>query len=212
MVFAGDGGHEDVPPSPDTESGVVTSLTRAPGSVVQGGEVVGSLQLDDASHAHPLTCFSLPLPCLLPHPPRHVQQRARESLRSLIACLDGYWTTRDQVNNALKTLLAAVKEPALAFADFEDVLSTIENKLPEEMKKELHQAMEDHSSFPADPLRQVIRKYTLCDASLQMTVSPLMEMINRNANLPGSFIVDCFFSLLERFLGGRNAHGREDRR
>ena len=182
------------------ESGVVTSLTRAPGSVVQGGEVVGSLQLDDASHAHPLTCFSLPLPCLLPHPPRHVQQRARESLRSLIACLDGYWTTRDQANNALKTLLAAVKEPALAFADFEDILSTIENKLPEEMKKELHQAMEDHSSFPADPLRQVIRKYTLCDASLQMTVSPLMEMINRNANLPGSFIVDCFFSLLERFL------------
>ena len=79
------------------------------------------------------------------------------------------------------------------------------------MKKELHQAMEDHSSFPADPLRQVIRKYTLCDASLQMTVSPLMEMINRNANLPGSFIVDCFFSLLERFLeDGPPREGKTD--
>ena len=182
------------------ESGKVTHLTRSPGSMVQGGEIVGSLQLDDASHAHPLECFSLPLPCLLSHPPRHVQQRVRESLRSLIACLDGYWTKSDQANIALKTLLAAVKEPALAFADFDDVLSTMEAKLTEEMKRDLYQVMEDHSAFPADKLKQVVRKHTMHDSSLQVTVSPLMEVINRYDNPPGSFIVDCLFSLLDRFL------------
>lgn len=159
-----------------------------------------------------LRVFPLPLPCLLPHPPRHVQQRARESLRSLIACLDGYWTTRDQVNNALKTLLAAVKEPALAFADFEDVLSTIENKLPEEMKKELHQAMEDHSSFPrgsataGDSKVHPVRRFSSDDRFTphgddQSQCQPPREFHRRLFLFPPGEVP-----------GGRNAHGREDRR
>lgn len=126
------------------ESCTVVKIVKAAGSVVQSGDILGYVQLDDPSKVRRAESFSERLPALSVQKniqvrrPHHNMKMALSMIQSFI---NGYWVSVDQVHYCLTTFREAVLDPALPFYEYLDVLSTIEACLPEEMKTELNSVL-----------------------------------------------------------------------
>ena len=210
------------------ESCVITKLVKAAGSVVQSGDILGYVQLDDPTKVRKAVIFTEQLPPLSIQ--KSVQiKRPHHSIKIAISMLqsfiNGYWVPLDQIDDCLKTFQEAVRDPTLPFYEYLDVISTMEACLPEEMKIELNSVLFKSSTnehketqsieqeeenellfkdeFPARQLRQVLNKYVMLAknrAELQQIVSPLYDVVTKYSNGLDGFAISTLFQLLDSFM------------
>ena len=194
------------------EAGILIQIDRAAGSVVQAGDVLGHVQLDDSSRVRRAEMFQTALPALSVtinvsvKRPHHVVRGCMLRLQAFIA---GYWVPPDQVDFCLDALLEAVKDPSLPFYEYLDVLSTVEASLPESLKQDLERVLfTQHGSdqfpdqFPARAIRQILNQHVMLAKNrtdLQQRTAPLYEVVQKYSGSLSSFAISCLFQLLDSF-------------
>lgn len=212
------------------EAGVIAQLVKAVGSVVQNGDVLGYMRIDDLSKVQRAQQFTSPLPdyesasksVTLPH---HTMTLCLTLLQSF---LNGYWIPEDQVNACLDTILSVVRDPSLPFYEYLDVLSTMEANLPDALKQELNDALfvqepsadsprsvkqEEKSpfrqGFPAKKIRQILSKHLMLAkkrVDLAQIVSPLYEVLSKYKNGLAGYAISVLFQLLEWYTTNQHAY------
>ena len=175
------------------EAGVITRLVKAVGSVVQNGDALGYMKIDDLSKVKKAERFTSALPKEeSADETAHPQFTIANALTILHSFLSGYWIAEGQARQCLDAILTATQDASLPFYEYMDVLSTMESVLPEDLKQQLNDVLFAESGaavenkteeqvvesvlgaeeaqpfsqqFPARRIRQVLTEYLLRSAN-----------------------------------------------
>lgn len=175
------------------EAGVITRLVKAVGSVVQNGDALGYMKIDDLSKVKKAERFTSTLPKEeSADETAHPQFTIANALTILHSFLSGYWIAEGQARQCLDSILTATQDASLPFYEYMDVLSTMESVLPEDLKQQLNDVLFAESGanvenkteeqvvesvlgaeeaqpfsqqFPARRIRQVLTEYLLRSAN-----------------------------------------------
>ena len=210
------------------ESCTITSLVKSAGSVVQSGDILGYVKLDDPSKVRRADVFTAKLPTFEVSSTAQVKRPhhlIKIAINLMEAFINGYWVPLNQIDNSLDSFLEAVHDPSLPFYEYLDVLSTMEACLPDSLKEELNavlfqQTLSETSprstsqeenqtiqsfreEFPAKQIRQVLNKYVMLAKNrteLQQIVSPLYEVVGKYGNGLEGYAISILFHLLDVYI------------
>ncbi|KAI9011227.1 acetyl-CoA carboxylase [Gaertneriomyces semiglobifer] len=171
-----------------TESGQVR-FAKPAGSLLQTGDVIGNLVLDDPSRVKRAAIFDGQLPML--GPAQVVGDKAHQRYQQVSDIvnwiLDGYEYHGD-IHSLVRTLLELLREPELPFLEFSKALSALAGRIPGKLDAALHEQLECSRSnggdFPAAMLQSCIDETKDCmsaeDAlTFTSTIIPVQEVLDR---------------------------------
>jgi biotin carboxylase/acetyl-CoA carboxylase carboxyltransferase component/biotin carboxyl carrier protein len=166
------------------ESGRIAHVKPA-GSVLEAGQLIGTMSLDNPQMVQRAEVFSGSLPVMgdpapLGSKPNLVLQAGLEKLNNL---LSGFQLGPGVVSSVLKDIMVALRSPELPLFQFKDKLSNIEARIPEELKKRLEAIADGYANactasrfswepiqdFPAIELQSAIenqKRDPKCDRSV----------------------------------------------
>ncbi|KAJ3053083.1 acetyl-coenzyme-A carboxylase [Rhizophlyctis rosea] len=171
-----------------TESGAV-KFTLPAGSVLNTGDVVGNLQLDDPSRVKRATIFDGEFPTF--GPPQvtgeKIHQKYEEVKHNVDSILDGYEYT-GEILTLVRQLVDFLRDADLPFFEFSQVLSSVAGRIPGKLDAALHSELdhfrEAHEPFPAEILQQHIAsaKSSISSDELGPLITnlvPIQQVIDR---------------------------------
>ncbi|RKO91753.1 acetyl-CoA carboxylase [Blyttiomyces helicus] len=174
-----------------TESGTVR-FAVPPGSVLQTGDVCGTLVLDDPSKVQKATLFKGELPAIGPaqvvgEKPHQQFQHVKHAIENI---LDGYHST-GVAFAIVRRLIELLRDPLLPQHEVSQILSSLTGRIPFSLDAALRAELDSLSTsapdFPAATLLSHIEatRTTLPPdalAAFQTHVTPLLEAISRYAD------------------------------
>ena len=214
------------------ESCTITSIVKSPGSVVQSGDILGYVKLDDPSKVRRAEVFTSKLPVLEVTSSVQVK-RPHHLIKSVLnlmeAFINGYWVPLNQIDSCLDSFLEAVHDSSLPFYEYLDILSTMEACLPDALKEELNTVLfqENRSDssprstsqeevslsfrevFPAKQIRQVLNKHVMLAKNrgeLQQIVAPLYEVVGKYGNGLEGYSISTLFHLLDVYIANERSY------
>ncbi|XP_074643040.1 acetyl-CoA carboxylase-like isoform X2 [Tubulanus polymorphus] len=183
------------------ESGCVHYVKR-PGAVLDAGNIVARLQLDDPSRVKQAKIFSGELPKLmgpsiLGDKLHQVFQAQRTALENILAgyCLpEPHFTKHCQ--NTVDKLMKSLKDPSLPLLELQELISMISGRVPSQVEKSIRQLMASYHSnitsvlcqFPSQQIASVIDTYaaTLTKRAERdvffMTTQGIVQLVQRYRN------------------------------
>ena len=129
------------------EDGVITQLHKAVGSVINQGDILCSVKINDESKIKKIEVYKDPLPSLPASPiirnlKPHMQ--IKEYTNLLESCIDGYYVPRSLYGDAVKYIYESKNTGSIILNEFADIFSTIESKIPEPLKLKVHEFLEPY--------------------------------------------------------------------
>ncbi|KAJ3042399.1 acetyl-coenzyme-A carboxylase [Rhizophlyctis rosea] len=171
-----------------TESGLV-KFTLPAGSVLNTGDVVGNLQLDDPSRVKRATLFDGEFPAFgAPQVQgEKIHQKYEQVKQKIDSILDGY-EYNGEIFVLIRQLVDLLRDPELPYLEFSQVLSSVAGRIPGKLDAALHSELdhfrEAHDAFPAEILQQHIQscKSSVSPdelAALSGHLIPIQQVIDR---------------------------------
>ncbi|KND02645.1 uncharacterized protein SPPG_01732 [Spizellomyces punctatus DAOM BR117] len=192
-----------------SESGLIR-FTMPAGSVLQSGDVIGTLVLDDPSRVKRATLFDGEFPAY--GPPQVVgekpHQRYEQVKQTVDSILDGYEYHGD-INALVRTLLELLREPELPFLELSQVLSSLAGRIPSKLDAAIHQELDkfrQHGEpFSPEVFQQLIASAKQAmsrddAAAFTVLIAPVQEVIDRYARGLKSHERDVLADLLDRYV------------
>ncbi|KAJ3296515.1 acetyl-coenzyme-A carboxylase [Borealophlyctis nickersoniae] len=191
-----------------SESGMVHFKLPA-GSIVQSGDVIGSLTLDDPSRVKRATLFDGEFPAY--GPPQVGGEKPHQKFEQvklvIDSILDGY-EYHGEMFPLVRSLIELLRDPELPFHELFQVLSSMAGRIPAKLDSDLHAELdkfrESHCPFPAEALQKHIseaKRSMPADeaAALTTTLAPVQHVIDRYAHGLKHWERVVFVELLERY-------------
>ena len=184
-----------------TENGCVHFVKR-PGAVLDAGNIVARLDLDDPSRVQQAELFTGKLPTLqnpLNHGERlhQVFQRTRTELENLLAGYvlpDPFFT--DRVKKSVETLMKCLRDPSLPLLEMQELISMISGRVPSHVEKSIKKLLQTYNSnitsvlcqYPSQQIANVIDGHaaTLTKKTERenffMTTQGIVQLVQRYRN------------------------------
>jgi acetyl-CoA carboxylase / biotin carboxylase 1 len=191
------------------EDGVVQFL-KQPGAVLEGGDILGILALDDPSRVKTAETFTGHLPDL--GPPQVVGNKPPQKFALNTGILQNILMGFDNqviMASTLKELVQVLRDPELPFGEWSARSSALHTRTPPKLDAVLVQTVERahsrHSEFPAKQLQRTINKYiedqmTATEgAALHATLAPLEDVCARYADGLKAHEFAVFVGLLDQY-------------
>ncbi|KAL5009691.1 hypothetical protein ScPMuIL_011996 [Solemya velum] len=184
-----------------TENGCVHYVKR-PGAVLEAGNIVAHLQLDDPSRVQQAQKFEGSLPVLL-NPPTHgdklhqVFQRTRIHLDNILA---GYVLPepyfRARLSDLVDKLMLCLRDSSLPLLELRDLISMISGRIPSRVEKAIRKLITSYSSnitsvlcqFPSQQIAAVIDGHAATltrrpeRENFFMTTQGIVQLVQRYRN------------------------------
>eukprot|EP00457_Paulinella_chromatophora_P000115 gb/GEZN01000115.1/.p1 GENE.gb/GEZN01000115.1/~~gb/GEZN01000115.1/.p1 ORF type:complete len:2290 (+),score=335.54 gb/GEZN01000115.1/:133-6870(+) len=203
---------------PAPEAGYV-KLLKPPGAIINPGELLASMRLDNPGAVKKATLFTDSLPDFKPpHPePRNVSIALRQDLKPLQMLLNGYRLGPGLMQAALDKVLTALRDPMLPMAEFQTVISSLAGRLSEHLYDTLSKLAELYAQrsthkfywekpqpFPVQDMIQAIDDASskldpAQQAVLEAHVTPLRIMLKQYSDGNHTRAVEVITELLETF-------------
>ena len=208
-----------------TEAGVI-NFEIQPGTVLQGGEILATLRLDNPNAVKKSTPFTGTLPDY--KPPRVLQSKPHQQLRTTIAhltnILGGYRSSR--ISDLVAQLKQLLNDPILPFLEFSEILSILAGRIPSAIDQQISQLLNRYEvglntldknihgdvKFPATSILNCIASYekelNTPDQITQYRVSiePVKNLAQKYVNGHLKVVITSFFEKFldveKLFLGG----------
>ncbi|TPX55246.1 acetyl-CoA carboxylase [Powellomyces hirtus] len=173
-----------------SESGLVQFSLPA-GSVLQSGEVIGSLVLDDPSRVKRATLFdgefpSFGIPQVVGEKPHQKYEQLKQTADSI---LDGYEYHGDMML-LVRKLVEVLRDPELPLCELSQVLSSLAGRIPLKLSGSLHAELErlraEHEPFYPKTFQQLIHaaraELPRDDAiTFDSAIGPMQQVLDRYA-------------------------------
>jgi len=120
------------------ESGII-KIIASPGSILQIGQIIATLELDDPSQIKTATPFDKDFTKLLPPIPSPVKidKKLEEALQLFEYMLDGYIGAtnidNEYVKNRINDMMVALRDPRLPADEFFTALYPLNGRIPSEI-------------------------------------------------------------------------------
>ena len=192
------------------EEGMV-QLIKQPGAVLEAGDILGILALDDPSkvkHAQP---FQGQLPAL--GPPQVVGNKPPQRFQLLHNILQNILEGFDNqviMASTLNELVEVLRDPELPYGEWNAQFSALHARMPNKLDAQFTQVVDRarsrKSEFPAKQLSKVLSKFLednvqSSDADvLKSSLKPLIDVIDRYAEGLKAHEYDVFCNLLDQYF------------
>ncbi|CAD5117425.1 DgyrCDS6195 [Dimorphilus gyrociliatus] len=181
------------------ESGVINHIKRS-GAILEAGDLVARLELDDPSRVQKAIPYQGKLPETTHNGNAHgdkLHQIFQRCKQTLINILDGYCEGeehfKNRVRTTVETLMKCLNDPALPLLELQELVSAVSGRIPPEVEREIKQSMASYASnitsilcqFPSHSISKYIDSYA---ASIQrkterdvyfMTVQGIVQLTQR---------------------------------
>eukprot|EP01006_Ploeotia_vitrea_P038946 TRINITY_DN66291_c5_g2_i1.p1 TRINITY_DN66291_c5_g2~~TRINITY_DN66291_c5_g2_i1.p1 ORF type:complete len:1951 (+),score=1116.81 TRINITY_DN66291_c5_g2_i1:135-5855(+) len=191
------------------ESGVIHLLKPA-GSILDAGDLLGTLDLDFPERVQQATLFDGKFPAMLP--PNTIGDQSNmllhEAVRKLKLVMDGYKLAPGTMQSVVEDMMRSLRDARLPLLEFEHILSTLTGRIPED----LHESLVATAEYFADnmstdrfyweapvpfPVDEVLT--TIDDALLDLEQSPAEQTALRSTMQP-------ITELMNKFRGGNHVY------
>eukprot|EP00127_Corallochytrium_limacisporum_P002994 Clim_evm41s144 gene=Clim_evmTU41s144 len=213
-----------------SESGVLRQ-SKNPGAVVQAGEIIGNLTLDDPSRVQRPSRFEDGFPEWMTYlagsrKPHHIREKAQTILE---AVMDGYDFPEPlftaYVNDALANFIDALKNPTTPLHEVLTSLSTVSGRIPDKLEKRLRTII-DHAflsvdsmfyTFPTAEISNEIKRSAAVmrdhddRTKLYETLMPIIEISEKYRNGHMRQMKNALRAVLLRFLDVENLFNEKNR-
>jgi len=192
------------------EDGVV-NLIKQPGAVLQAGDILGILALDDPTKVKSAQPFLGQLPEFGPpqvagnKPP----QRYTFFYNTLLDILQGF-DNQVVMQQTLRDLVTVLRDPELPYGEWSAQASALHARMPQKLDSLLDQIVERahsrNAEFPAKQLQRAFTKFLdencgpADGAILTTSLEPLLKIISSYTDGLKVHEFACFVSLFEQYL------------
>jgi acetyl-CoA carboxylase / biotin carboxylase 1 len=187
------------------EAGAI-HLVKPPGTVLETGDLLARLTLDDPSRVAATEDFKGALPVLVDpqNATQHADHELASAVRQLSLVLSGYKSNRGVIAGAIDTLMRCLRNPSLPLLQFESLLAPLGGRIPEPLYNALqtvaveyaHTRSNDHffwerpKPFPVMEIQSAIEAYLIeaqsdpnCDMkaldAVKQHLAPVAEFVHR---------------------------------
>lgn len=178
------------------ESGVIT-FTKTPGAVLENGEILGNLKLDDPSKvksAIPFTgVLNLGLPQVISEKPHH---QFAQLYRVVTAVLDGYYC-QDSLSTVVRNMVEKLRDYDLPKMELHDVLSSLSGRIPNELEEYIRHVLDNWTENIEENIKKINSEITKYTNTLDVTEKPLFDVQ-----------ISVFKEVLNRYDNGLKGHER----
>ena len=191
------------------EEGMV-QLIKQPGAVLEAGDILGILALDDPSRVKHAQPFQGQLPDL--GPPQVVGSKPPQRFQLLHNILQNILQGFDNqviMASTLNELVQVLRDPELPYgewsAQFSSLHARMPNKLDQQFSQVIDRARSRKSEFPAKQLSKVLSRFLEdnvrpSDAEvLKTSLQPLIDVLERYAEGLKAHEYDVFCDLLDQY-------------
>ena len=193
------------------ENGVIHFKLNA-GSVLVGGETIATLDLENPNAVKQCTPYKKDLPDLKPPyvPKDKLHQKLRYVLEHMNYVLAGYQS--DKIQEMVNLLIEITSDPRLPLLEFNELLSILSTRLPEEITQKISQLISNYGlnlqpgiaapAFPAQVIASTIKNYSNnldSDSSnaFNAVVLPILELSEKYEK---GYLKEIVSNILDRYL------------
>eukprot|EP01126_Amoeba_proteus_P032307 TRINITY_DN3153_c0_g1_i18.p1 TRINITY_DN3153_c0_g1~~TRINITY_DN3153_c0_g1_i18.p1 ORF type:complete len:1925 (+),score=392.40 TRINITY_DN3153_c0_g1_i18:882-6656(+) len=191
------------------ESGVFQQM-KSPGSVLEGGDVLGQLDLDDASKLRTHVTFSEPFPPEFSRSGKgiHSHQVFRRCFEAIQNILMGFKLPQESREKLIRLyvyeLRRVLDDPELPLLEMREVLSTLHGRLPSSVEDSIHESLRGYEQrlgalFTTFPFNDIMKTIDNFDTSLQS--APIERATFQTRITP-------LLSVLSKYSGGYKKYAR----
>lgn len=153
------------------ESGVITML-KPEGAVMEPGDLICTIELDDPSKVKQAKLFESSLPELGEPWPRALETMPHNSLghckNTLQHVIDGYYMPEERIDATLAEMTSVLKNPLLPILEIEEILSRIKNIMPYDLFESVTNLGSTLRSRIASPMSpSSLRRVSMSDVNLE---------------------------------------------
>jgi acetyl-CoA carboxylase/biotin carboxylase 1 len=178
------------------ESGIVT-FTKTPGAVLENGEVIGHLKLDDPSKVKSATPFTGTLNLgpsqVFSDKPNH---QFRAIYRVISHVLDGYYC-QDSLNAVVRQLVEVLRNYELPKTELHDVLSSLTGRIPSKLEDFLRDVLDHWNENIEENVQYIQKEIEKYGKEMEESEQSLFEVQ-----------MAAFNKLLEKYKDGLKGHER----
>ncbi|KAJ3395827.1 acetyl-coenzyme-A carboxylase [Lobulomyces angularis] len=189
-----------------TESGIIM-LAKPAGSVLQTGDIIGSLVLDDPQKVKMATQFADTFPDL--GPAVLIGEKLHQKYKHLKIQVDSILEGFDYHGHAsllVRSLIDILKKPELPFLEVSQCLSSLAGRIPAKLEQELLKILNEKNgeAFPSKELQEAINKILENlnfeeQSNLVATLAPVEHLIEEFAFGIKNFETKILVNVLERY-------------
>mmetsp|Transcript_33149 Transcript_33149/g.80536 ORF Transcript_33149/g.80536 Transcript_33149/m.80536 type:complete len:2346 (-) Transcript_33149:253-7290(-) len=190
------------------------------GAILEGGDLIAKLELDDPSSIQTATLFSGNFPKVGPPQPigEKPNLRLEMAILRLTRLLSGYKLGKGRRQEAVRAMMDALRDPWLPCHQFNDIMSTISAKLPTKLVTSLtsinnryRQSLtshrfhwEKHDQFPSPEMLEVIQTQMVLleskeQGALSTVLEPLMAFLKLYIDGNHAYAVHIVTKLLDKY-------------
>ncbi|KAK8791101.1 hypothetical protein WA158_005732 [Blastocystis sp. Blastoise] len=123
------------------EDGEITQLYKAVGTLINQGDILCNVKINDSSKIKKIDIYKEKLPLssntnsirnLKPH------MQIKDYMNVLLSCIDGFYVPRDIYTSCVTFIYDSCNTPSIIINEFMDIYSTIESKIPEQLKLQIN--------------------------------------------------------------------------
>jgi len=178
------------------ESGIVT-FTKTPGAVLENGEIIGHLKLDDPSKVKSATPFTGSLNLgpsqIIGEKPNH---QFRAIYRVISNVLDGYYS-QDSLNSVVRQMVDILRNYELPKMELHDVLSSLTGRIPSKLEDFLRDVLDHWNENVEENIQYIQKEIEKYGKDMEESERSLFEVQ-----------MTAFNKVLEKYKDGLKGHER----
>jgi len=178
------------------ESGIVT-FTKTPGAVLENGEIIGHLKLDDPSKVKSATPFTGSLNLgpsqVIGEKPNH---QFRAIYRVISNVLDGYYS-QDSLSSIVRQLVDVLRNYELPKTELHDVISSLTGRIPSKLEDFLRDVLDNWNENVEENIQYMQKEIENYRKTMEDSERSLFEVQ-----------MVAFNKVLERYKDGLKGHER----
>ncbi|ORX86109.1 acetyl-CoA carboxylase [Anaeromyces robustus] len=178
------------------ESGIVT-FTKTPGAVLENGEIIGHLKLDDPSKVKSATPFTGSLNLgpsqVISDKPNH---QFRAIYRVISNVLDGYYS-QDSLSTVVRQMVEILRNYELPKTELHDVLSSLTGRIPAKLEDFIRDVLDHWNENIEETVQYIQKEIEKYGKSMEDNERSLFEVQ-----------MSAFNKVLEKYKDGLKGHER----